>query len=73
MTAIGQPVQVFLPIDGGGNQITAGVISALDGGTNTEIRVFPVDGSASYVLKMVKHLDFKVQGEPFWREIVADR
>lgn len=70
MTRLGQPVQIFLPISGGGYQITAGIISALDDGAkNTEIRVFPIDGSASYVLKMVKHLDFKVEGKPFWREI----
>ena len=70
MTQIGQSVQIFLPIEDGGNQITAGIISYLDGGTNTEIRVFPVDGSKSYVLKKVRHYDFKKEGEPFWLELL---
>lgn len=44
------------------------VINFVDG-SRVEVRVFPVDGTDSYVIKSVRHEDFKKESEPFWRYI----
>jgi len=67
-TKVGQPVQVITPF-GKGFELHPGIISSLDGGKNTEIRVFPNNGKDSYLLKEVRHIDFRKETEPCWRHL----
>lgn len=71
ITTVGMPVQIFIPLKGGGNQITPGIINKVDpfGAKDTQIRVFPIDGSRSYVEKNVRHHDFRIESHPFWQHI----
>jgi hypothetical protein len=68
-TKVGQPVQVFTPINETSFDVHPGLISSLDSGKDTQIRVFPNDGSDPILLKNVRHFDFKKNGEPFWRHL----
>lgn len=71
-TEIGVPVHYFDIINFDTEHIYHPAMISFVSGSIVDIRVFPADGSESFVVKDVRHADFAEKNEPFWKHITDE-